>query len=53
MKNKLLEALSMEPDQKEKLISKAFSFAKGYSWDTMAEKTLDVYENCNRLRQGK
>lgn len=53
MKNKLLEALFMEPDQKEKLISKAFSFAKGYSWDTMAEKTLDVYENCNRLRQGK
>jgi len=44
------EVLSMDADTRTNFISKAQEFAKGYSWDKMAQETLRVYEDCARLR---
>ncbi|OGM02393.1 hypothetical protein A2115_02930 [Candidatus Woesebacteria bacterium GWA1_41_8] len=46
------DVLAMEEGSRVDLIQKAQNFAKGYSWDKMAEETLRVYESCVRLRQG-
>lgn len=48
------EALEMKDTTREERIKKAKDFAKRYSWDKMAEETLNIYdESCNSLRQSK
>lgn len=50
IENTLEWVLKMNPESKATFISNCQEFAKGYSWDKMAEETLKVYEDCARLR---
>ena len=49
IKNSILEALQILPENRNKITNKAFEFVKKYSWDKMAELTLKVYESCFSL----
>lgn len=53
IKNAILKVVHLSDSEKENMIEKAYNFAKKYSWDKMAESTLEVYENCFSLRQSK
>ena len=44
------DVLSMDAQTRTNFIDHAQEFAKGYSWDKMAQETLIVYEDCARLR---
>lgn len=53
IKKTMDEALNMNTGLRENKIEKAKSFVKQYSWSKMAKETLDLYESCISLRQGK
>jgi len=45
----LREALNMNKDVREKMIREGKTFVKRYSWSTMAQETLKIYESCAGL----
>jgi len=45
--------LEMDSMAREKRIQKGLDLAKTYSWSKMAKETLNIYESCAYLRQGK
>lgn len=47
------EAIEISSDKREQMIKRGQRFIKRYSWSKMAKQTLKIYEDCNRLRQGK
>jgi glycosyltransferase involved in cell wall biosynthesis len=44
MAEKLTEIIN-NPELREKLIQKGYAQIKKYSWQTMAEKTKNIYQN--------
>lgn len=47
---RLQEVIKMKPYLRDEIIERGKNFVKKYSWDKMAKETLDIYENCARLR---
>jgi glycosyltransferase involved in cell wall biosynthesis len=43
------KALTMKPEVRNEMIKNGKEFVKVYSWDKMAQQTLKVYEDSNRL----
>jgi len=42
--------LNLDKNQKDQLVTKAYQFAKNYSWDKMAKQILKIYEDSFSLR---
>jgi glycosyltransferase involved in cell wall biosynthesis len=50
----LEKALKMGRPERENRITKGKDFVKRYSWDKMAQETLNIYEeSCDSIRQSK
>lgn len=47
------DTILMGEGERERIIKKGQQFIKKYSWDTMAEETLKIYEGSAGLRQGQ
>ena len=45
----LVQCLRQPPLRTNSFLAKAAALVKKYSWKTLARKTLNVYEDCNRL----
>ena len=46
------KAITMDKEERNKIIQKGKELVNNYSWAKMAEETLKIYEGCNRLRSG-
>ena len=53
MAQKMQNAISVTPAQREKFAKMANAFVKKYSWEKMVSQTLELYESCFSIRQGK
>lgn len=47
------DVISLSDQERHRIIEKGKGFIKRYSWAKMAKQTLNIYEDCNRLRSGK
>jgi glycosyltransferase involved in cell wall biosynthesis len=47
------DVILMGEGERERIVKKGQQFIKKYSWDTMAEATLKIYESSFSLRQGQ
>ena len=50
IKSAIEKLLIMDKTKKEEIVTKAFQFAKKYSWDKMAKQILKIYEDSFSLR---
>ncbi|MFH1971362.1 MAG: glycosyltransferase family 1 protein [Patescibacteria group bacterium] len=50
IKSAIEKLLIMDKTKKEEIVTKAYKFAKNYSWDKMAKQILKIYEDSFSLR---